>query len=321
VGGNPGVTAGANTSAGTGGTPVPFGGSGGTVPLTGGNGNAGSTEGGSGGSGGTLTTGGKTPTGGTVTSGGQSVSGGTLGAGGKTTVGGTSSNGGQSVSGGTSATGGKAATGGTLGTGGKAATGGTATVSGGSAGAAGGEPIGGCDRQLLLNADFEQGPGVAWTETSTWAGIQIVTHRNDAKLKAEGVSPFTGDYLAWLGGIPDNQYDHHVTMLTQKIEIPAGAAQLTLSGKYWVKTTESQSEDFDEAYLEFEGVDESVVWQALPLTNRNAASAWTTFEKSTFDLDAIRGRTVTFVAYARTDPAGKTSFFLDALRLVATCGH
>jgi hypothetical protein len=244
-----------------------------------------------------------------LTSGGTFVTGGTPASGGKAATGGTLATGGQSLSGGAPASGGKAATGG------------VSTASGGSAGVGGSEPIGGCDRQLLVNADFEQGPGVAWSETSTWAGIQIVTPRNDVKLKAEGVSPFAGDYLAWLGGIPDNQYDHHVTMLTQKVDVPAGAAQLTLSGRYWVKTVEDQSDDFDEAYLEFDGVDESVVWQALPLTNRNAGTAWTAFEKSTFDLESIRGRTITFVAYARTDPAGKTSFFLDSLRLVAICGH
>jgi hypothetical protein len=181
--------------------------------------------------------------------------------------------------------------------------------------------IGGCDQQLLANADFDQGPTATWVETSTWLGVHIITTRNDAKLQAETVAPFSGGYLAWLGGIPDNQYDHHTVILTQKVAIPADAATLTLSGRRWVKTVEEASEVFDESYLEFEDVDESVAWQALWLTNRDVSSGWVAFERSTAGLAALRGKTVTFVAYSRTDPSGKTSFFLDSLRLIATCGR
>jgi hypothetical protein len=274
--------------------------------------------------------------------GGDDASGGTTSSG---ATGGTS--GGSEATGGSSTgTGAAAGTNGTSGAGGSPAGGsgnpaggsgglaGSATGSGGSGpGGGGGTPntagtssggsagqVGGCDNQLLVNANFDAGPTASWRQEADLTGIELIVRRNDADLMAAGVAPHSGDYLAWLGGIEDNQFDHHTTILRQDVTIPAEANTLTLSGRYWIITEDSPTVAYDEAYLEFED-DEGTIWQALPLTNTLHTTGWTAFEEYTNYVDRLAGRTVTFVAYSRTDPEGKTSFFLDSLRLEASCGR
>jgi hypothetical protein len=204
-------------------------------------------------------------------------------------------------------------------------TGGAGGSSGASAaGGAGGETgeiIGGCGRQLLHNANFDAGPTAEWSERSDWSpGLDIIVASDSPALVAEMVAPDSGNYLAWLGGIPDNQFDHHVVILEQTVAIPADAGLLTLSGKTWVKTEEDESVEADQAYLEF-SLDDVVEWQAKSLTNLDSenGSGWVAFTASTSSLERMRGRTLTLVAYSRTDPTLKTSFFIDSLRLEATC--
>jgi len=191
----------------------------------------------------------------------------------------------------------------------------------GGAGGGAGEIVGGCEQQLLHNANFDAGPTPEWSERSDWSTeLDIIVARDNPALMATMVSPDSGNYLAWLGGIPDNQFDHHRVILEQAVAIPADAATLTLSGKTWVTTEEDNSVQADEAYLEF-SLDDAVEWQAKSLTNLDSenGSGWVAFTASTSSLDRMRGRTLTLVAYSRTDPTLKTSFFIDSLRLEATC--
>ncbi len=203
------------------------------------------------------------------------------------------------------------------GTAGSAGSGTAAT--GGSGGA--GELVGGCGQQLLHNANFDAGPTPEWSQSSSWSGeLDIIVAGGTPALMAEGVAPDSGNYLAWLGGIPDNEFDHYRVDLRQTVSVPATAALLTLTGKTLVKTEEDNSYAADLAYLEF-ALDDDLVWQAKALTNLDSenGTGWIAFTASTADLDDIRGQTLTFVAYSRTDPTLKTSFWIDSLRLEATC--
>lgn len=194
-----------------------------------------------------------------------------------------------------------------------------ASGNGGSAGS--GEFVGACGRQLLHNGDFDQGPSPEWREESTWSsGLEIIVARDYPALAAEMVTPDSGNYLAWLGGIPDNQFDHHLVILEQDVAIPEEAASLTFSGKFRVKTEEDNSYPADESYLEF-SYEDAVVWQVKHLTNLDSelGDGWQDFSVSGSELENLRGRTLTLVAYSRTDPMLKTSFWIDSLRLVATC--
>jgi hypothetical protein len=284
-------------------------------------------------------TGGSTA-GGSSVGGGRGVVGGSAGMGadgGKPPIGaaGASVGGsGVAASGGTGAESGSGAepgTGGTDPTGGNTGTGagGTPPITGGNtgaggrtgaAGASGGETTGGCNNELLVNAGFESGKGVGWEEMSDWPGIDLVVNEDDPALTAEGVSPYAGSFLAWLGGIPDNEWDHNVTLIQQRVLIPATASSLTLSGRHLVQSADDPSAEYDEAYLEFD-LDDAVVWQSIRLTNLSASTGWVSFSKTTTDLEDLAGKTLLFYAYARTDPTGKTSFFLDSLSLVASCGR
>lgn len=215
-------------------------------------------------------------------------------------------------------------TGGTLGPGGggsPAGGSGGSSMSAGAPNTAGSAPLGGCDQQLLANADFEAGPSASWGEQSKWPGIEIIVNSANTDLLAEGIAPYAGNYLAWLGGIPDNEWDHYLVILTQDITLPSTAATLTLSGRRYVTSVDDPSEAFDVAYLEFQTEAEDLAWQAQAWTNQDTTSGWVPFEAST-EVDAkYRGKKLTFVAYSNTDPEGQTSFFLDDLRLEAGCGR
>ncbi len=302
---------GATASGGTG--AESSGGTGAEAGTTGGG--AGTGEPGTGGD--TSMTGGTGGTGGDAGSSGMPDAGGTGGAGstGGTSGGSVGSVGGVGGAGGAGGTAGMGSAGGAGGAGG--GTGG-ASMGGGTGGTA---PVGGCNAQLLVNGDFESGKGVGWEELVTnWTGIDLVVNKSDAALIAEGVSPYAGNFLAWLGGIPDTEYDYHVTKISQYVAIPANATQLTLSGRYLIQSDDDPSGYYDEAYLEFD-LNDKVVWQALPLSNQIITNGWTAFSKSTDGLNGLAGKTLYFYAYARTDPTGKTSFFLDSLKLEATCGR
>jgi hypothetical protein len=331
VGGGRGVVGGAAGMGAYGGKP-PIGSAGTSVggsglPASGGSG----AESGSGaepGTGGSDAMGGSAGTGEPGSGGTDPIAGGATGVGGL--AGASSTSGGASIGGAMNETGGSAGTTGgsmgqTGGAGGSGATGGTGGGSGGTGGAAmmggsgGVTPVGGCNNELLVNAGFESGKGVGWTETSDWPGIDLIVNEDEAALAAEGVSPYAGSFLAWLGGIPDNEWDHNVTLIQQYVMIPATASSLTLSGRHLVQSVDDPTAEYDEAYLEFD-LDDEVVWQALRLTNQSSSSGWVSFMKTT-DLDDLAGKTLLFYAYARTDPTGKTSFFLDSLSLVANCGR
>jgi hypothetical protein len=259
--------------------------------------------------------------------GGESASGGSISTGGSSAGEEPGSGGSGDVpSAGSSSGGGLDALGGSAGTSmaGLAGTpaGGLAGVSG--IGGVGGVPviIGGCDNQLLENADFEAGPSPKWREESSWAGIEIIVSKDDTNLQAEGVAPHTGSFLGWLGGVPDNMWDHELVILRQDIAIlPTDATTLTLSGYCNVKSADEADGAYDVAYLELDDDDGDVLWQAQAWTNQTTTNGWVRFESSTDVASNLRGKTLTFVAYSNTDPEGKTSFFIDDLRLEASCGR
>ena len=282
--------------------------------------NGGGDDGGTGSSGGTDAAGGATSTGGNDAAGGSGNTSGSNPGG----AGGTVVNGGRGGGGGLGALGGMAGLGlaglGAAGSGTDAGTGGTVPVAGAPNGGSGGG-LGGCDNQLLANADFEAGPTPSWSEESSWPGIEIIVAKTSAALATENVTPYAGNFLAWLGGIPDNDWDHHLVILTQDVTLPADAATLTLSGRRWVKSDDDDSEEFDVAYLEFDDEAGDVAWQAQAWSNQSTTTGWVSFTSTTSVEAAYRGKKLTFVAYSNTDPGGKTSFFLDNLELVASCGR
>jgi hypothetical protein len=184
--------------------------------------------------------------------------------------------------------------------------------------------VGGCDNQLLINGDFEQGHR-GWTEDSNFTSMfQIVQPGSAPGLAEYGVTPQAGRYLGWLGGIPDNnEQKKYRTTLKQTVIIPDEATSITLTGHIWIATEEAEPEmDYMVAEIG-EAVDGDnnldVCWLAQWWWNGTTTSGWVPFTYTT-SFACVRGTRV-FRLESRQDPEVETSFFVDSLRLVAACGR
>jgi hypothetical protein len=197
---------------------------------------------------------------------------------------------------------------------------------GGASGAAGAPvvtPSAGCGEQLLTNGDFDAGR-TGWEET--WDVQQTVIARTDPRLLATGVTPHSGDYLGWLGGVRNGEFgEKYLSRLSQMVTLPETTVSLTFSGYIWVTQPElGVTPTSDWAVLEFldplvtEGYDD--LWQIDTWGDENVSAGWVPFSLvQTMQMDRFRGRTLPIVADSRPDGNGTLSVFLDSLRLEARC--
>jgi hypothetical protein len=295
-------------SSGTGGASS-TGGSATEPASTGGSGTGGSGTGGSG-------TGGRAQN----TDGGASGAAPTAGKGG-------SQNGGAATGGHSSPTGGVSTGGTTAGSGGTAGaigvSGGVGSSTGGAVNTTGGVPT--CGGEVLRNGDFENG-STGWTAKSNWPGAdQVVVSADNAVLKSEGVKPYSGNALAWLGGIPDSSTSHRITM-TQEIELPATTTSLTLTGYSLIHTEEPDlGNTFDSAYIEIilatSEDDETVLFVTDPFfTPSDATTAWVAIHRA-IETTEWKQLKLLFRITSNSDDGYKTHFWFDKLSLIATCGR
>src|SRR5690606_5421845 len=71
--------------------------------------------------------------------------------------------------------------------------------------------------------------GAAWDVT--FDARAVLVPGADPALVARGVSPQSGEFLAWRGGIRNGEYGfEYTTRIEQSISIPANATRLTFSG-------------------------------------------------------------------------------------------
>lgn len=218
-----------------------------------------------------------------------------------------------------------------------AGTGGAGTggsVAGGLGGSSGGTASGGsggvavtpsalCGEQLLTNGDFDLGR-TGWEET--WEVRETVVSRTDPLLVGAGVTPQSGDYVAWLGGIDNGEFgEKYFSRITAMVTIPEDTVSLTFSGYIWVQQPElGVTPTSDWAVLEFldplvtEGYDN--LWQIDTWGDADVSAGWVAFEYvQTNQMDRFRGRTLPIMADSRPDGNGTLSVFLDSLRLEARC--
>jgi hypothetical protein len=180
--------------------------------------------------------------------------------------------------------------------------------------------------ELLANGDFDLGATADWQEHVTYSdSLRIVVPKDDQALAAEDVQPVSGEYLAWLGGIPDNDERRYTSRLHQSVRIPAGTSRLSFSGWIRIKTLETETDvAYDRAYAQIVQVhenpgDSSVLRLFAGWSNRDSGSEWVEFEFTTTELDALRARTLTLEVYSNTDLDNQTSFWFDSLSLYAEC--
>lgn len=155
--------------------------------------------------------------------------------------------------------------------------------------------------QLLVNADFDQGPGTEWVESSG-LGVGIVTD--------EFGSPHSGAYIAWLGG-----YHSGVDIVYQDIAIPAGAKNLQIAGYFAVGTEESLGA-WDVAALELRTTTGALLETLQSWSNLDADDVWQTF--SVNPTGTYQGQTVRLYFRSQTDSTLLTSFTFDTLAVRAT---
>lgn len=223
---------------------------------------------------------------------------------------------------GVGATGGAGASAGGLSAGSGGSTGGPGAGSGGSAGGEV-EVVGGCNAQQLRNAFFDAGPS-GWTEDSSSPGIlgvdDVILEKSSTRLTAVNVAPKSDDYLAWFGGRPNSDEGTRVNLM-QDVQIPAKISNLIVTGWIRIRTTEPVAAESNDQ-LDIALQDDSDFWSFHVWRVEDATDEWQPFEVQADDptvLDALRGRTLTFIVESKTDTSYETHFWLDSLSFIAEC--
>jgi hypothetical protein len=200
--------------------------------------------------------------------------------------------------------------------------GGAGTATGGTS--AGAQEVGGCNRQLLLNADFDAG-ATEWTLESTTPGIldleDVILEDTSERLSVAQVAPASGHWLAWLGGNSDAKPTK--LRLLQKVHIPENVSKLQVSFQLWIDTEEPDPDPekvFDRLDLQME--DDVDSWSFDYWSVDDVSTKWHVFTREIVDaglLDAWRGTDMSFVAESKSDTGYATAFWIDSLVLTAQC--
>jgi len=159
---------------------------------------------------------------------------------------------------------------------------------------------------VIVNGDFEAGPGVGWTETSTNFDTLLVTGPN----LPSPVTPRSPVYVAWLGG-RSNERAH----LRQTIAIPRGYPALQLRYFYWSASLDTTcAESSDVAYLKVN----NEIRRSFLLCQSNDTNGWRT---EFIPLAQYANQTVTFDFELKLDSAQNSNFFIDDVALCAACAQ
>ena len=158
---------------------------------------------------------------------------------------------------------------------------------------------------VIVNGDFEAGPGVGWTETSTSFDTLLVTGPN----LPSPVTPRSPVYVAWLGG-RSNESAH----LRQTIAIPSGHPALQLRYFYWSASLDTTcAESSDVAYLKVN----NEIRRTFLLCKSNDTNTW---REEVIPLAEYANQTVTFDFDLQLDSAQNSNFFIDDVSLCVACG-
>lgn len=155
----------------------------------------------------------------------------------------------------------------------------------------------------LINSDFEQGPGVGWTEISSNGAALIA----DFSVLPTSVQPHSGTRVAWLGGMPDE-----MSVLAQSVEIPAYSTELKLRYWYWLASEETNCSD-DFAYVQ---MGDARVLNEHPLCRTTDTAGWV---EACVDVAGMAGQTVSLQFEAQLDGSKNSNFFIDDVRLATDC--
>jgi hypothetical protein len=129
----------------------------------------------------------------------------------------------------------------------------------------------------------------------------LITHKS--KLPP-GVSPRSGDYLAWLGGADDE-----VSQLSQAVAVPARDPVL----RFYIQIASSDICGYDNMFLLVNGT----AIGKIELCAENNTAGW---EEVQVDLAAAAGKTVTLALRVETDSVESSSLLVDDVSLTGSEG-
>lgn len=152
--------------------------------------------------------------------------------------------------------------------------------------------------KFIHNGDFEQGADGTWTEKSKNFGETgaLILHRNGV----QGLSPRSGDYLAWLGG-----EDDEISQLWQTVTIPTSNPAL----RFYIQAFSNDSCGYDSLSLL---INDKVVSNMDLCTSTNT-SGWTQVQAK---LNNWAGQTVKLELRVSTDDTIPSSLFIDDISLL-----
>jgi len=142
------------------------------------------------------------------------------------------------------------------------------------------------------NRDFEEGSDDMWAEHSQQSYVLITG--------VSPVDPWSGDYLAWLGGTNDE-----ISNLMQTIQLPE-AESIELTYSYQIFSHDSCGRDNARFLVN------NKIMKNYNLCKAKATVGWA---KESLDLSEYAGQRVTFRFYAKTDPRRFSSLMVDDLEL------
>jgi hypothetical protein len=167
-------------------------------------------------------------------------------------------------------------------------------------------------QQLLLNPTVDLSPaGTNWVMQNIDNAYPVVT--GDGVLAAH-----TAPYKAWMGGITGDDIGaaSATDALYQNVQVPAGTTSLVFTGKYDVRTSETESVVYDRGDVALIKTDGTPLESIISLTNVTPTTAWTSFSK-TFTGN-YSGQTVRLRFTTTNDIINATSFYFDTFTLTAT---
>lgn len=165
---------------------------------------------------------------------------------------------------------------------------------------------GGCPAcgELLGNNGFEGG-GKDWIDI----GVGVITNRSDPYLP---ISPYAGDWLAWLGG-----RQNAVDTLYQTFTVPPGLGSARLRYYLYISSAETNGV-YDRMDVRLRAADGSLIRQLETLDNAfTPANRWVAREVDLTVLRAYPGQALRISFEAVTDASLTTNFYLDEVSLSA----
>lgn len=165
--------------------------------------------------------------------------------------------------------------------------------------------------ELLMNEAFDGSPtATGWTQVKIDPAYDLVTTAGPAP-----VTPMSAPNLVWLGGF-EKPAASNKDSLTQTITVPAGTTALTLTGNYWVQTTEILPGVYDHGYADLAQSNGTVLENVVSLDDDHTTSTWTPFTKTFTSPHA--GESVQIKLSSAGDATDVSNFFFDSLSLKAT---